>query len=79
MCYAELVSKEKLIMERGLLASSKNNPVRPTHSARARSLVDRALSYDRPPMEEQRQVEQQGSAVDDDTFPGMPNDENMDM
>jgi hypothetical protein len=30
-------------------------------------------------MEEQRQVEQQGSAVDDDTFPGMPNDENMDM
>jgi hypothetical protein len=58
-CYAELASKEKLIMDshsreskmRGLLASSKKKTFRPTHSARARSLVDRALSFDVPPKE----------------------------
>ena len=58
-CYAELASKEKLIMDshnreskmRGLLASSKKKPSRSTHSARARSLVDRALSFDVPHQE----------------------------
>jgi hypothetical protein len=77
MCYSELASKEKLIVERGLLVSKKN-PVRPTHSHRARSLVDRALSTAMPP-KQQRQVghegdiefpgiEEQGMTTDDKTF-----------
>ena len=61
ICYAELASKEKLIIEShkretqlrangelSMASSKKAVAFRSSHSSRARSLVDRALNFDSP-------------------------------